>query len=87
MKLDKYKQFVSSVAAGALLVVGLLLLLNATSQAAPAAPVDLFVAPGGSGAVCSQLSPCPLQIALGLAINGDTILRGGGCVHGHRGGR
>jgi len=72
MNLGKYKHIVFSLATGSLLLVGLFLLLNGTSQVARADPGDLFVTHGGSGD-CSQATPCDLQTALGLASDGNTI--------------
>ena len=83
MKLDRCRHIVSSLVAGGLLLVGVLLLLNGTSQAAPAAPgVLLFVTLGGSGTTCSQATPCPLQTALVQASDGDTIYVAGGTYTG-----
>jgi putative cofactor-binding repeat protein len=73
MNLSKYKHIVFSVATGSLLLVGLFLLLNGTSQLARADPGVLFVSPTGSGSVCSQSEPCALQTALSQANDGDTI--------------
>ncbi len=70
--LGKYKHIVFSVATGSLLLVGLFLLLNGTSQVARADPGDLFVSSGSSGD-CSQAAPCDPQSALRPATNGDTL--------------
>jgi hypothetical protein len=84
MNLGKHKHIVFSLAASGMLLAGLLLLLNETSQKARAASVDLFVTPGGGGD-CSQGSPCDLQTALGSASNGDTIYLAGGTYTGSGG--
>jgi hypothetical protein len=68
----KKQHIVFSVATGSLLLVGLFLLLNGTSQVARADPGDLFVTHGGSGD-CSQATPCDLQTALGSVSDGNTI--------------
>ena len=49
MNPSKYRNIVFSMATSGLLLVGLFLFLNATSQVAHAAPGDLFVTPTGSG--------------------------------------
>jgi hypothetical protein len=72
MSLGKYRHIVFSVATGSLLLVGLFLLLNGTSQVARADPGDLFASSGGSGD-CSQAAPCDPQTALRPATNGDTL--------------
>ena len=75
------KQFLTilAVALGLGLTLALLAGLQ-TAQAAPATP-DRFVTPTGGGD-CSQASPCALQTALGLAVNGDTIYVAGGVYTG-----
>ncbi|HEY80936.1 MAG TPA: hypothetical protein G4O05_07655, partial [Caldilineae bacterium] len=73
MNINKYKHIVSSLAVGGLLLIGLFLLLNGTSQIVHADTGDLFVVPTGSGTACSQASPCSLQTALSQATDGDTI--------------
>lgn len=72
MNLDKYKLIVCSVLAGSLLLAALFLLPAGTSQMARAAPKDLFVTSGGGGD-CSQVAPCDLPTALGVATTGDTV--------------
>jgi hypothetical protein len=72
MHLSKYKHIVFSIVTGGLFLVGLFLLLNGTPQIARADPGDLFVTPGGSGD-CSQVAPCDLQTAIGLASDGNAI--------------
>lgn len=81
MNLGKYKHIVFSTAIGGLLLAGLFLLLNGTSQMAHADASDLFVAPSGSGD-CSQAVPCGLQTALGLATTGDTVYVAAGTYTG-----
>jgi len=73
MGFSKCKHTVFSLAAGGLLLAGLLLLLGGAAQVAHADPNDLFAAPEGSGNDCSQASPCALQTALDKATDGDTI--------------
>ncbi len=53
MNLSKYKHIVFSMATSGLLLVGLFLLLNETSQIARTAPGDLFVTIDGSGIACA----------------------------------
>jgi len=53
--------------------MGLVLLLLASLQRARAASATLFVKPGGSGTLCTQLASCALQTALDQATDGDTI--------------
>ncbi len=72
MKLRAYKRIALSLAFGGLLLLGLILLLNDTSQIILAAPEELFVMSGGSGD-CSQASPCDLPSALIQAGDGDSI--------------
>ena len=72
MNCDKYKRVVISLAAGGLLLVGSVLLVNSAALTAHAAPGDLFVTPGGGG-TCSQADPCDLQKALTTAASGDVI--------------
>lgn len=72
MNIRKYKHITFSLAVGGLLLVGLLLLLNGTSQIVRAAPGQRFVTPGGAGD-CSQANPCNLQAALAAAAAGDAI--------------
>ena len=73
MNLSKYKHIGFSLAAGSLLLVGLFLLLNETSQMAHAAPGDLFASSTGSDTACTQANPCDLATALNQSTNGDTI--------------
>jgi len=82
MNLSKYARIVSCLAAGGLLLVGLFLLLNGTSQVARADPGDLFVSSSGSGSACTQAAPCALQTALSQATDGDTIYVVGGTYTG-----
>ncbi len=84
MNLGKYKHIVFSLAAGGLLLVGLFLLLNETSQVARADPGDLFVTPDGGGD-CSQAIPCDLQTALSTANNGDILYLAQGIYTGTSG--
>ena len=72
MNRSKYKHIVFSIATSGLLSIGLFLLLNGTPQIACADPGDLFVTPSGSGD-CSQIAPCDLQTAIGLASDGNAI--------------
>lgn len=81
MKLSKYVRIVFCLAAGGLFLAGLLLRLNEPSQAAHAAPNDLFVIPGGSGD-CSQPSPCDLATALSTASDGDSLYLAEGAYTG-----
>src|SRR5262245_32556894 len=55
-----------------LLSAGALMLVFQLVQAAPAAPAR-FVAANGAGSTCTQATPCQLQQALSLAVNGDLI--------------
>ena len=73
MNLSKYRHIVFSMATSGLLLVGLFLFLNGTSQVARADPGDLFVTPTGSGSACTQAQPCALQTALAQAADGNTI--------------
>lgn len=82
MNLNKYKHIVFSVATGSLLLAGLFLLLNGTSQIARADPGDLFVSSSASGNACTQASPCALSTALSQATDGDTIYVAGGTYTG-----
>ncbi len=81
MNLDKYKHIVLSVTTASLLLVGLFLLLNGTSQIARADPSDRFVTPNGGGD-CSQGNPCDLQTALVMATDGDVLYLTGGAYTG-----
>jgi len=72
MNRGKYKHIVFSLVAGGLLLVGLFLLLNETSQMARAALDHLFVMPSMTGD-CSQGDPCNLQTALNQAVDGNTL--------------
>jgi putative cofactor-binding repeat protein len=81
MDLSKRSHVALSVAAGALLFVGLFLLLDAAPRIARAGTGDVFVIPGGDGD-CSQADPCDMQTALGRATQGDTIYVAGGTYTG-----
>ena len=72
MKLRAYKRIALSLTFGGLLLLGLILLLNDTSQIVLAAPEELFVTAGGGGD-CSQASPCDLPSALIQAGDGDLV--------------
>jgi len=82
MNFDKCKRVVFSLAAGGLLLVGLLWLLGGTSPIARANPGPLFVGTAGTGTVCSQVQPCALQTALSQAVGGDAIYMGVGSYTG-----
>jgi hypothetical protein len=73
MNPSKYKHIVFSMVTSGLLLVGLFLFLNGTSQIARADPGDLFVTPTGSGTACTQAQPCILQTALAQVADGNTI--------------
>ena len=73
MNLGNLKRIVFCVATGSLLLGGLLLFLNGTSQVARAYPGSLFASPSGSGTACSQSAPCDLQTAISQSVNNDTI--------------
>ena len=73
MNPSKNRHIVFSMATGGLLLVGMFLFLNGTSQVARADPADLFVTPTGSGTACTQAQPCALQTALAQAAGGNTI--------------
>jgi hypothetical protein len=73
MNVNRNMHIVFSLATGGLLLIGLLLLLNGTSQVGRAVSDELFVKPGGTGTACTQSQPCTLHIALGQAIGGDVI--------------
>ena len=60
----KCNHLILSLAAGGLLLLGLFLWLDATSQIARADPGNLFVKPDGTGTACTQAQPCTLQPAL-----------------------
>lgn len=70
--MNGYKRIISSFTIGALLLLGLFLLLDGAPRMARAASSDLFVTTDGGGD-CSQSDPCGLQTALDQANNGDTI--------------
>ena len=78
MNLSKYARTVFCLATSSLLLVGLFLLLNGTSQVARADPGYLFVSSSGSGNACTQAYPCALQTALIQATDGETICVAGG---------
>jgi parallel beta-helix repeat protein len=65
-----------------IVALGLGLALLGLLQTARAAPDDLFAKPDGSGIACTQANPCPLQTALGRAVDGDTIYAAGGTYTG-----
>jgi len=73
MTLNKDTHVLVSLATGGLLVIGLLLLLYATSEVAWADPGTLFAATTGADTACTQADPCLLQSALAQAQGGDTI--------------
>jgi len=56
-----------------LLCIGFLLPLSQVGQLALAGPAVWYVAPSGSGTLCSQSHPCSLQTALSAAVDGDTV--------------
>ena len=60
----------------------LLLAACAVVAARPAAAVDLFVKPAGSGGTCAQSSPCTLATALATASADDRVLLAGGVYTG-----
>jgi parallel beta-helix repeat protein len=82
MNPSKSKQIVPAAAAGGLLLVGLLLLLNRASPIARADSDVLFVSPAGSGSDCSRSAPCRLQVALSQSISGGTLFLSGGTYTG-----
>jgi len=79
-----------SLAAGALLALALLVLLQGASQRAYGSPYadpygdpgTLYVQPGGSGSLCTQAQPCDLDTALSQAVSGDTLYLAGGVYTG-----
>jgi hypothetical protein len=73
MSLSEFERAACSLAVGALLLIGLLLVLNATPQIALADPADLFVATDGSGTACVQADPCDLATGLSQSGVGDAI--------------
>ncbi len=79
MNLDKHSRITRLV--GGLLVLGLFL-LPAVLPSARANPGDLFVAPTGSGATCSQAQPCTLATAWSQAVSGDFLYLAQGTYHG-----
>lgn len=54
MNLSKYKRVVFSLTTGRLVAVGLLLLLNGTSQTACASPGTLFVSTAGNDSMATS---------------------------------
>jgi len=73
MNLSNYKRIVFSLAASALLLAGLILLLNGAARVVQAAPGNFFVTTNGSGTGCIQANPCDLATALNQSTDGDTI--------------
>jgi parallel beta-helix repeat protein len=73
VKSGRYNHIVCSVITGGPLLIGLFLLLNATSRIVCAAPKTLFVTTAGTGTACAQAAPCLLQTALTQAQDGDSI--------------
>jgi parallel beta-helix repeat protein len=69
----RHNHIVSSLIAGGALLIGLFLLLNATSPIACADPRTLFVTTTGTGTACAQAAPCLLQTALTQAQDGDSV--------------
>jgi parallel beta-helix repeat protein len=65
------------------LTLALLYALNAHPRPALAAPVDLFAQPVSRTAACTIDQPCPLQIALNKAVDGDSIYLAGGTYTGN----
>jgi hypothetical protein len=82
MGYGKRHGFGSSLAAGGLFTLVLLVLLHGASRIAHGDPGALFVRPGGSGASCTQAQPCALQTALSQAVSGDTVYLVGGTYTG-----
>ncbi len=62
-----------SLAAGGLLMMGVLDLLSRGARSVRAEPDSWFVTPGGSGSACTQADPCSLETALSQANDDDTI--------------
>lgn len=74
-----------SVGLGLGLALGLLYALNTHRRPALAAPSNLFVRPASRFGTCTMSQPCPLQIALNKAIDGDSIYLAGGTYTGSGG--
>lgn len=72
MRRGTYKHVALSLAIGGFLLLGLLLAPNDVLGIVRAAPIDLFVTPGGEGD-CSQGDPCHLHVALSQAVDGDSL--------------
>jgi len=75
--LDNRLRLLVSLAVGALVFVGLVLLLGGAPQIARADAGHWFAMPGGTGD-CPQSAPCHVQTALGAATHGNTIFIAGG---------
>jgi hypothetical protein len=73
MNLSKYTRIFFCLAASALLLTGLILLLNGAARVVHAAPGNFFVTTNGSGTGCTQANPCDLATALNQSSDGDTI--------------
>jgi parallel beta-helix repeat protein len=85
MTLGKHERHVFLAATSSLLLIGLLLLLNETSQAARAGSGVLYASPSGSGSACSRALPCDLQTVLSVSVNDDTVYLAGGTYSGSGG--
>ena len=82
MSVSKSMRVIFSLAAGGLLLIGLLLLLGQTPQIVHADPGMLFVTTTGTGTACARDAPCALPTALGQATDGDIIFVAGGTYTG-----
>jgi len=75
------KRFITVLTLALGLTLGLLAVFS-TFSPVQAGLGDLFVRPDGTGTLCTQASPCPLQTALAQATDGDTIYVAGGTYTG-----